>query len=381
MTILLIIPESSGTIAKVSFNLYKALSQIDGIKLAVAILDDAVNSDSLNFGANVYVFKKPEYGRIRAMIAKYKFLSKLKSDLSVNISISTLLGCNIYNALTKYKDITIGIFHAPVNQTKLLGLLKYFLCIISYKCFLSKLDRIVAVSETVKRDLMKYSKKNIEIIYNIHNFEDILKKASEDITVEDRYILNKPYILYVGGLYDLKGPDRLIKAYYKSDIYDRYNLVFIGGDVMNSMQRYIDMVAEYGLQNCIFFLGPRSNPYSYMKHSQFLVSPSRSEGLPGVVIEALSLKKKVICTNSSMGVFEIMEVIDKYDPELSAVLKTDYGFISPNLEGKEDFNIEKLSEAINLLACNPSSSEHKFNRDRFASHTIVQELVGKYIDD
>lgn len=379
MNVLLIIPESSGTIAKVSYNLYKALSLTDGINLFVAILDDAISPESLDFGQNVYIFNKTKYRGIRGMVAKYKFILELKSKLAVEISISTLLGCNIFNALAKRKDVTIGIFHAPVNQTKLLGLFKYSLSIISYKFFLSKLDRIIAVSETVKRDLMRFTRKNVEIIYNIHNFNEIFEKANEDIPADDEYILRKPYILYVGGLYDLKGPDRLIKAYYKLNISERYNLVFVGGDVKNSLHRYSDMVAEYGLQDSIFFLGSRSNPYSYMRRSQFLVSPSRSEGLPGVVIEALSLDKRVVCTNSSMGVFEIMEAIDEYDPELSIVLKTAYGFISPNLNDKEDFNIEKLADAMKLMIGAPQFPKVAFNKERFTSEVIINSLIGKYI--
>lgn len=87
-----------------------------------------------------------------------------------------------------------------------------------------------------------------------------------------------------------------------------------------------------------------------MKASVGLISSSYSEGLPGVMIESLALHKPVITTNSSEGIWEIMEVHDKYENNLRNLMETPSGYISSNLSYHnhkyEIFDIENLSLAI-----------------------------------
>ncbi len=373
MRILLIVPESQGTIAKVSHNLFSAIKEIPGIKLFVAILDDRVCDDSLDFGHNACIFEKSKYGKINGLLKSRRFIAKLKKELSIDISISTLLGCNMINAGTRKKDKTIGIFHAPLAQAKLLGRLSYCLCVLGYKYYLPKLDKIVAVSETVKDDLCQYTNKQVDVIYNIHDFDTILRKSNQLLESNDEWLIEKPYILYVGGLYDLKGPDRLIKSFAKSKLCDRYNLIFIGADVNDSLKNYKKLVLTLGLQNSVYFIGYRSNPYPYIKKSQFLVSPSRSEGLPGVIIESLYLGIPVVSTNSSKGVFEIMESLEKYDSGQSNNLFTKYGIITPNTVN-ETLNEDCLAEALKSMS-EVSPADLKFNYIRFTKDAVIEQLL------
>ena len=369
--VLLIVPEFSGTIAKVSHNLFSAIKEIAGIKLFVAILDDRIRDNSLDFGDDVYIFKKSKYGKIGGLLKSCKYIAKLKKDLSIDVSISTLLGCNMINAGTRMNDKTIGIFHAPLTQAKLLGRLSYYLCVLGYKLYLSKLDKIVAVSETVKDYLCQYTNKQVDVIYNIHYFDVILQKSNQSLESNDEWMTEKPYIIYVGGLYDLKGPDRLIKSFAKSKLYEKYNLIFIGADVNDSLKNYKKMVLKLCLQDSVYFIGYRSNPYPYIKKSQFLVSPSRSEGLPGVIIESLYLGIPVVSTNSSKGVFEIMECLEKYDSKQSNNLFTKYGIITPNTVN-ETLNEDCLADALKSIS---KVRIVQFNYKRFTKDNVIDHLL------
>lgn len=372
MNVLLIVPESQGTIAKVSYNLFSAIKSVPNIQLFVAILDDRQSSESLDFGNNKFVFEKSKYNKINGFFLKCNFIAKLKTELSIDISISTLLGCNIINAITCKKDKSIGIFHAPLAQTKLLGKLTYLWCRFGYKYYVPKLDRVVAVSETVKDDLIKYIDKQVDVVYNIHNFDDILKKSSMPIQSDDECLIEKPYILYVGGLYDTKGPDRLIRAFSKSKLKNEYNLIFIGPDVNNSLQDYKELANMLDIQDSVYFIGYRSNPYPFIKRSQFLISPSRSEGLPGVIIESLFLGTPVVCTNSSKGVYEIMECLDQYDVNLDRNLNTKYGIITPNTKN-EALNEECLSNAMQSMST-VNKTKITFNNMRFTKDIVIRQL-------
>ena len=372
--VLLIVPEFSGTIAKVSHNLYEALKDYDGLELYVAVMSDIIRDVKFDFGEKVHVFNKSEYGKFRRVFERWKFLKKIKKELSINLAISTVTYENILNAVTKQTDKTVGIFHAPLSQTKLLGRLVYYSLYLGYKFCIPRLDKIVAVSETVKQDLLTYIKKPVEVIYNIHDFDAMTSKSNEDVILTDELILSKPYIVFVGGLYDLKGPDRLIKAFAQSNLSGKLNLIFVAPDVKNNLPRYEQLSEDMGVKENVFFLGYRENPYPYIKKASLLVSPSRSEGLPGVVIESLFLGTPVVCTNSSIGVFEIMECVNRYDANLNVNIRTNYGIITPNIETDEDLNVRCMASAmIDIFQRNDMA--FSFDYRRFSKENVIDKLL------
>jgi glycosyltransferase involved in cell wall biosynthesis len=52
--------------------------------------------------------------------------------------------------------------------------------------------------------------------------------------------------------------------------------------------------------------GAVSNPYAYMRRAGMFVLPSRFEGLPNVLIEAMCCETPVIATNCRSGITEIV---------------------------------------------------------------------------
>lgn len=380
MNILLIIPETSGTIASVSYNLYLALKKHTNANVYVAVLDGT--KKGYDFG-DMFVWetqsKLPFIGYFINQYSRISFLKHLKRKLNIDVSISTLLGCNALNAMSKVGERTIGIFHAPLEQSKTLGWKSYLSCWFSYRTSIKKLTDIFGVSRTVQEDLQRITGKNAGVLYNIHDFERISSLSNECLE-EESAIFNSKVILYVGNMYSVKAPDRLVKAFakYKENTKSSEKLVFIGApqfgyeEVLNSV---ISSCSEE-IQNDIYLLGKKENPYKYMSRSSVLVSPSRSEGLPGVIIEALSLNIPVIATNSSKGVWEIMQCENSYDANLNDVYVNQLGIITPNVNDDETLNIDALSKAIELVL-KRDKCENVFDKMRFNGKTIVQQLLGK----
>lgn len=56
-------------------------------------------------------------------------------------------------------------------------------------------------------------------------------------------------------------------------------------------------IAESGMEEYVRILGKKENPYPYMKACDFYVQPSRFEGMPMTVLEAVTLGKPVIITD------------------------------------------------------------------------------------
>jgi glycosyltransferase involved in cell wall biosynthesis len=127
----------------------------------------------------------------------------------------------------------------------------------------------------------------INIIPNAINPKDFLVSNLEEFRMKYRLGSN-PFILFMGRLNYIKGPDLLLEAFCRnSKMWAQYHLVFAGSDggLLANLKR---MVSEFGECNRIHFLGhidghDKSAAY---KCAEILVIPSRHEAMSIVVLEA-----------------------------------------------------------------------------------------------
>ncbi len=379
MNILLIIPENIGTIASISYDLYIGLCKQPNTTVYVACLGQY--SDSGFQFKNTFKLGNLKNGIVHKLYYRIYKLRMLKREYNIGLSISTLLGATYWNILSGIGESKIGIFHTRLSQRKSVGYMTYLISLIATKTLCQNLDRLIAVNKSAYRDLKNLFKhKDIELVYNIHNFEKISRMASFpfDDTKEEEFF-NNSVILYVGSLYhDVKGTDRLIKAFAKiSSCMPNLKLVYIGDDRDNSLPLLHKLTTEFSLQGSVFFLGKKSNPYQYMKHAKMLVSPSRDEGLPGVLIEALSLGIKCVATNSSEGIWEIMQCDGDYKSNLNTIKQTRFGYITPNYINDEEYTITCLSEAMKQCLHTEFDISMHFDKERFSEGQIIPHYLVK----
>lgn len=105
--------------------------------------------------------------------------------------------------------------------------------------------------------------------------------------------------LWVARFAHEKAQDVLVKAFtiVKSKISSAH-LWFVGKE--SDSEEFVTIIKNdiknLGLENCVHFMGYDSNPYKWMKHCDCFVLPSRKEGLPNVLIEAMYLGRPVVAT-------------------------------------------------------------------------------------
>ena len=139
----------------------------------------------------------------------------------------------------------------------------------------------------------------MKVLYNALNTADIRQKMSEQIELNERFILS------VGRLDAGKNHALLINAYkkLKSQIKDAPKLVIIGeGELRAALQNQIN---ELNLNNDVLLLGFRKNPYAYMAKCEFFIFVSRFEGFSNALIEALVCSKCVISSEHQSGAKEL----------------------------------------------------------------------------
>lgn len=163
--------------------------------------------------------------------------------------------------------------------------------------FYKKLDNIICVSKVAKSSFdEKYIelRKKTVVIYNFYNVNKI-KKMSEGKMLFNSNDFN---ILSVGRLVEQKGYERAIDVFYrlKQDGY-KFKWYIIGDGILR--QKLQKKIKHLNLENTVYFLGIKKNPYLYIKQCDLFFLPSLYEGFPTVTIEAKVLEKPVLSTEVS----------------------------------------------------------------------------------
>ena len=211
-------------------------------------------------------------------------------------------------------DVAIGFMEGwsscYVTRTKLNARLKYtwlhldvedsYLVRDSYAGCYNKADGIFTVSKKCEENFIKWYPEYADktaTIENILSQSVILDKArSEDIPCF--YDKNKINLISVCRIvYNHKGLDRGINAFVKLK---EMGIDDIHWYVIGKGPDYIDMkeqIEKYQLQDRIFLLGEKINPLSYIMYMDAFFLPSRYEGKPMAITEALMLGKPCLITN------------------------------------------------------------------------------------
>jgi glycosyltransferase involved in cell wall biosynthesis len=154
------------------------------------------------------------------------------------------------------------------------------------KALYPKAEAVVSVSEGVGEELAKLGIASVSIANGIE-IEKLLPLAQEPIAYEGEFFLHV-------GRFDTaqKAQDALVHAYAKVSDTLQSSLIFVGdGKDRASVEA---LVAQYGLEKRIFFMGFDANPYKYMHKCKGFIFSSHYEGMPNALLEALSLGCAVV---------------------------------------------------------------------------------------
>ncbi|QBA63890.1 glycosyltransferase [Muriicola soli] len=348
--ILLIIPYGSvGGMERLSTYFYDYYLN-KGYKVKVLKIIKLEN-DIINFNENEYalsekdLYEMSKFQRLRFYLKAPIRIRKMIKKYSIEYTISFGDMANLFSSLTLSSETKIGSIHSfksieLSNKTILNKIYTY-----AYKSSYRSFHKVVCISKTIKEDLLTkcgYRFNNLKVIYNPHDIGKIIKNSNEKITeIQEKKIFSSDCIVFIGRLSKEKAPWHLINAFNfvhkkRKDI----NLVFIGdGDPVIS--NYIDnLVHEFGLNNNVFFLGRRSNPYKYIKASRVLALSSHYEGTPNVIIEAIAVGTPVVSSHSTNGIIELMSY--RLLERNGEFIITESGIITPNLY-KGELGIPKES--------------------------------------
>ncbi len=205
---------------------------------------------------------------------------------------------------------------------------------------------------TVSKYLKNYydEKYNSDVVY-IPNGVNIPKPLKPNIIKEKYNLDNDSYLVFISRLVPEKGCHNLIEVYKK--IKTDKKLLIVGGGSHSG--DYVDKLHDLASDDArILFTGSVSGDElaELFSNAYLFVLPTELEGLPIVILEALSFSKCVLVSNIPQN----MEIISP-----AGVDKYGYTF--------ENKNLDDLKDKLEFLLANPDKVE--------SMSKIVKEYVEK----
>lgn len=186
-------------------------------------------------------------------------------------------------------------------------------------------DRVILIADGVRslftaRDNARFQGKFV-VLHTGFALDDGLVDANVGRRIRDIYGIPRDAIVIgiVASVTQRKGHDLLIAAIDKLQNYRNDIHLMIVGDVAVGHENYraklAGMIDRFGLQENVHWVGYQEKVSDYYNAMDLVALPSRSEGLPRTIIEALGMGLPVVATDVG-GVREILtsEILGRVVP-------------------------------------------------------------------
>ena len=165
-------------------------------------------------------------------------------------------------------------------------------------------DKIVCISDSCMNDFREqypqYAQR-LTRIYNPVNSTEISKYSKTAPTYDGQYFL---CVSRMDHDKDIPTVIRAFNKFWAENNQPNCKMVFIGaGNILDSMKQ---MASNSPAANNIEFLGKIPRPFGYMRGAMAHILSSFNEGLPTVLIEAMSTETLNISSNCKNGPHEIL---------------------------------------------------------------------------
>lgn len=223
-----------------------------------------------------------------------------------------------------------------------------------YENSFKQVDKIVCLSEDVKKVLAQYGA-NAEVIYNplILSEQGVSKLSDKVISFTSRLDIN------------VKGIDYLCEL--AKFIPEGWIIRIAGNGSKDERKQFQDLISKNNVEMKIDFVGPLygKDLVDHYLNSSIFVSTSRTEGLPLVMIEAISYGLPVvsfdhkggkeILSNGKFGVLISNNDVSKMGNEIIKII-TDRSILENyqalSLKRSKDFTIDKIIQKWKFLLSN-----------------------------
>ncbi len=262
----------------------------------------------------------------RARTGYFSLIRKLR-HIKPDVVISTIVHMNALALLVKpflpKAKFIVREASLPTVLMREYGL-RGALCRYVYQYGYPHADLVISPSGLVIeefRNVLKMQMKKHKTLFNPVDTERILTHIPPKfIVTKERK--EKTHFVAAGRLSYEKGFDRLIMALQGMKFDRDWRLDILGeGEQRAELER---LIKKAQLQNHVFLQGYQKNPWEFMAQADYVLLPSRWEGMPNVVLESLVCGTPVIAMEEAGGIVEIQGFCEPGKVQIS---KTIEGFV------------------------------------------------------
>jgi glycosyltransferase involved in cell wall biosynthesis len=207
-----------------------------------------------------------------------------------------------------YNDLTFAVSYIKAHKRLAWlhgSLSNYFLMSPGFAFLYNKIKNLVVLSNDSQEEALMTHKLDCSIskIYNPIFIQDRVLDLKKVERLQRDY---GEFALMVGRFGSQKDHKTVIEAIkvLKTKYYKPVKTVFVGdGPNREAMEAY---AKESGISDLITFVGTKSDVQNYYKAAKLFIHSSPAEGLPTVLLEAMSLGIPIVATDSRPGVREIL---------------------------------------------------------------------------
>lgn len=335
-----------GGIERASSNVANGLARLGYNVVYVAIFR---HEKFFNLDENVF-FDEPEFGKNETSLSVFSTINRLRKRIKYHQPEVVLVYGKFYAALVGLALYKTAIPYFLSERSSPFFKWPLKLEIVNRIAFALNAPRGVMAQTKIAATYQAqyYSPKTrITVIPNMLDYQDVPEPELEN-----------PQILAVGRLNDhLKGFDRLIKA--MKFVNPSWNLKIVGAE--KKITPLHKLILEERLQDRIILEPKSADLKEHYSKSSIFVIPSRSEGFPNALIEAMAAGLPPVSYNFVAGPDEIIE------NEKSGLLV-------------KEGDIQGLADAINKLAANHSLRKKigalaQTSKERYSSDRICTQIA------
>jgi glycosyltransferase involved in cell wall biosynthesis len=287
------------------------------------------------------IFPLKQFSRL---ISLYRLVKKIKPDV---------IYTNLWGTAYLVRRV-LRFYHEPVKF--IYGLSNTLNSCQTHRAEFDNLLRdenvgLVLQTDRIAKDVKAYrpSEKNIYVVPNIIN-PNLIRAEVTNFAVDNS---NHFKLIHVGSFSEQKRHDRLLRVI---ELLNSKNINFqidLLGDGP-TRKRIMNMAHKLNLDDVIQFRGYQNNPFGWIANADLLLLTSDYEGMPMVLIEALTLGTPIVATDIEFGPREVIEngvngfYVDKnnlnlFTEHVIEVLNNKAQFSERALESSKKFYIENHS--------------------------------------
>jgi glycosyltransferase involved in cell wall biosynthesis len=173
-----------------------------------------------------------------------------------------------------------------------------------FKFFFRYPTYIIVNSKDFKKQIQKNFSVNCIFIPNPLNKLEIIKKSKIKLNNKIYKRKNSLKLISIGRLVDQKDHITILKAIKLIHLKINVELLIIGSG--NKKRQLNEYIKNNYLEKSVKIINFKNNPFPYLRISDAMILSSKYEGLPNVLLEALTLKKPIIASDCPTGPREIL---------------------------------------------------------------------------